>query len=259
MIHILLLAMVSSRLLSCLLQPVLLITTFITIITTTTTITALPDGAPVCTVGEPAPQVLHLDPNRNPVSGHLADIGLYIQIGDTILNDTKVVYEFEAHVDLPVVVASRNGFKFKGVLIVLSRVGSDLNGNLFLDGDADLEFLRQSQCDAGRVGVTHNNNNTKTAVRATMNFDENFDVVLVDVNVVIINNFRASFFYWDQYQIRSTGATLYPTPVPVFVCGLFSMNILCLPKITFCGALGRLLGQDQRDCVKKNQFFALSY
>jgi hypothetical protein len=230
------------------------------ILMTTGETTALPNGAPVCTVGEAAPQVLHLDPKRNPRLGHLVEGGFYIQIGSTILNDTSTIYEYEANEDIPVLLTSESGSQaFKGVLIVASVVGSDLSASLFLQGAEQLQFLKQSQCDAGRVAVTHFNNNTKTAVRATMNYDENFDIVLVDVNMVIVNNARASIFYYDQYKLRITGATQSPTPVPVVTCGLFGMSIFCLPRITFCGFLGRLLGQDQRDCLKKNQFFSLVY
>ena len=243
-----------------LLVLLLLWTVFGTTTTTITTTMALPTGAPVCTVGEAAPQVLHLDPNRNPRLGHLVDGGFFIRIGETILTDTSTVYDFEAHEDITVVVTSDGGSQpFKGVLIVASRIGSDLSANLFLKGDTQLQFLKQAQCDAGRVAVTHFNNNTKSAVEATMNFDENFDTVLVDVNIVVVNNFRASIYYHDQYKLRVTGATQYPTPVPVITCGLFGMSIFCLPKITFCGFLGRLFGQDQRDCVKKNQMLSFSY
>ena len=226
----------------------------------TMTTEALPNGAPVCTVGEAAPQVKHLELSRNPRLGHLNEGGFYIQIGDTILSDTTTVYEYDAHEDIPVLVTSESGGQpFKGVLIVASRVGSDLSANLFLKDDTQLRFLQQAQCDAGRVAVTHWNNNTKSAVTATMNFDKNFDIVLVDVNIVVVNNARASIFYYDQYQIRVTGATQYPTPVPIINCGLFGMGFLCFPKITFCGFIGRLLGQDQRDCIKTNQLFSLVY
>ena len=230
-------------------------------ITPTLTVTALPNGAPVCTVGEAAPQVKHLEISRNPRQGKLIEGGFYIQIGTTILTDTTTtIYEYNAHEDISVIVTSETGGQpFKGVLIVMSRVSADLGANLFLKNDGQLQFLKQAQCDAGRVAVTHWNNQTKTAVEATMNFDENYDVVLVDVNIVIVNNAKASIFYYDQYKIRITGATQYPTPVPVITCGLFGRSFFCLPKITFCGFLGRLFGQDQRDCVKKNQFFSLSY
>jgi hypothetical protein len=212
---------------------------------------ALPTGAPVCTVGEAAPQNLHLDPQRNPRLGPLSDGGYYIQIGNTVLKDTSVIYEFEAYQDLTVLLTSQSGVQpFKGALIVLSKVGVDLAGNLFLNA-TQLQLLRQSQCDAGRVAVTHNNNITKTAVTATINFDDNYDILNVDVNLVVVNNAKNSVFFYSSYKLTVTGATSSPTPVPIPTCGLFGMGLFCLPKITFCGFLGRLFMQDQRDCRNK--------
>jgi hypothetical protein len=112
-----------------------------------------------------------------------------------------------------------------------------MTGLFKLQPEQESKLKLSNVCDDEfRSGVTHFNNDTKTSVEATVKFDENYDELFLDVNVVVSNRVTAeggSFFYWDQFKLKVEGAT----PAPK--CGLFCLGIFC--PFTLCGFLGRLL------------------
>jgi hypothetical protein len=221
-------------------------------------ITSFPNGAPACSVGKASPNGAHLQAERNPRNRHLDEGLFYIQVGGTILNDTNVTYDVNANEDILIILTSTDEAQiFRGILLVASSIGSNLTGELFLEGDEQSSLLRQmnaTSCEAGRAGVTHIDNEIKTSVEATLNLKANYNPLLLDVNIVAVNNARNSIFYYDQYKLRVSGAP--PTRAPTIRpnCGLFRQGFLCrpkiaFPKIIFCGFFGRLIGQNQKPCL----------
>ena len=208
---------------------------------------ARPNGAPVCTLGVAAPGNPHTSAGRSPKTGPLAIAGFIVKIGDVTL-DTNTPITVQAYQDLRVVVTSEGGEQpFRGALLIVSKPGIPILDAFSLSTD-DLTKL-QSHSDTcaplNADGVTHVDNEIKTSVEATLNFDQNIQELLLDVNVVVVNRIvpeGGSFYYYSQYKINVEGATLPPKPIEIKKCGLFGLGFFC--PVSACGFFGRLIYGD---------------
>ena len=218
---------------------------------------ALPTGAPVCTLGVAAPGNPHTSAGRSPQTGPLAIAGFIVKIGDVIL-DTNTPITVQAYQDLRVVVTSEGGEQpFRGALVIVSKPGIPILNAFSLTTNDETKLQSQNATCAplNADGVTHVDNEIKTSVEATLNFDQNIQELLLDVNVVVVNRIVSnggSFYYYSQYKINVEGATSSPTLAPIrggigggSGCGLLGLGIFC--PTSFCGFFGRLLLGD-RDC-----------
>jgi Reeler domain len=225
-----------------------MITTLFFFITLTSVILpltgSLPSGAPSCEVGKAAPMSLHLAASRNPTTGTLLSANFIVKIDGVVL-DPDATNEIQANRELEVVITSDTGQQaFKGALMIVSK-SALLTTDIFTLSTAQATDLQlNALCpNEGRSGVTHVDNNVKTSIAATMQFDENIDDLKFDVNVVVQNNDAGSFFYWTQYTLKVVGATAPPTAAPRSRgCGLFGFNLFC--PFTLCGLFGRLIFGD---------------
>jgi hypothetical protein len=242
-------------------------------------VNALPNGSPVCTIGEAAVHSTHLT-RATIVTGTLSLGTFQVSIGSLTLNST-VVNTIPSNTTLPVVLSSTNGTQFKGVLIVLNQPNTSLTTNLNIDPNST-DLKPQASClPANYSGFTHTNNTLKSTANLTITLPSN-QVAFLDVNVVVVNSgsTNTSIYYYTRYQLLGAAAVApvpvpvpaapvasvpvpvpvkAPVPVPVPVkaptksptksptkapvrddCGLFRLNIFC--PFTFCGIFGRLLG-----------------
>ena len=227
---------------------------FIAAVLTGAVVQALPDGAPVCDIGEAAPGSLHQSPFRQPETGSLAAGGFQVLLDDAAL-DPAVPKAVSANQDIQVRVTSLDGTKeFRGVLLILSQAGfSSTIGAFQLTTDEELAVQISGPCiDDGYAGITHVNNDLKSNVTASMIFDKNYGDLKFDVNIVVQNRGPGqggSQYFHSQYSMKVEGgassATAAPATAPTNLsCGLFGGGIFC--PLTLCGFFGRLLlGSDR--------------
>lgn len=204
------------------------------LVLTAATVLAMPTEAPSCVVGVANPQDLHLALARNPKTGE-------IQVGgfDVFLNDVKLAFtntpanktfEFGIEEDQKLTIKAENGNRFKGVLLLLSKDGTDA-----FTGLLPLDPLKAAPGCVGTpvAGVTHSERSVKTSANSTLRWDgEDGDVLLLDVNIVVQNNVTGSFYYYSQYRLKA----VVPESPPVN-CGLFGLGFFCR-----CGFFRKLLG-----------------
>jgi hypothetical protein len=100
--------------------------------------------------------------------------------------------------------------------------------------------------ELGYGGITHMNPELKSNVTTTMMFDQNYDDLRFDVNIVVMNRNileGGSAYYYSQYTMKVEGAvdaaTKSPTAAPTRGCGIFALSLFC--PLTFCGFFSRLL------------------
>ncbi len=207
---------------------------------------AFPDGAPACTVGKATPQSLHIDPPRKHVLGSLESAGFIVTINEVVLTADTVI-ELQAYEEVRVVATSEGGEQqFRGALLIASKTGANMAGTFSLSTTEAIKLKASDSCPSILAdGVTHVDNELKTSVEASMTFRENFQDLLLDVNIVVINrslSLGGSFFYWSQYKVNVAGATPAPTPASTRGCGLFGFGFFC--PYTGCGFFGRLIYGD---------------
>jgi hypothetical protein len=199
-------------------------------------------GAPVCTVGEPAPGDPHQRGAALTFTGTLASAGFSVTFDDV---DISTLPSIEVKTGTPVKVeVIANGVPLKGVLVIVSRPSTDLSGALSLSAE-ESALLQVSQVCSFEIkaGVTHMDESFKTMVSSTLSIDEPYADLKLDVNVVVQNNETGSYYYYDQYTFASVGPSTGGGTEGG--CGLFGLSIFC--PFTFCGFFGRLLLGD-RDC-----------
>ena len=207
---------------------------------------ALPTGAPVCTLGKSAPGDPHTSIGRRPQTGPLAGAGFIVKIGDEIL-DIETPITVNAYEDIRVTVTSEGGEQpFRGALLIVSKAGNSTVDAFSLTTADATKLQINTLCPSNAAsGVTHVDNEIKTSVEATMRFDENFQDLILDVNVVVINRLVSeggSFYYYSQYKINVQGATPPPTPAKNRRCGIFRLGLFC--PFSACGFFGRLIYGD---------------
>jgi hypothetical protein len=213
---------------------------------------ALPDGAPVCEINEASPGSLHTLFLRQPKTGSLSVGGFQVLLNNEPL-DTAIQKTVNASETMSVVVTSLDGQKqFRGILLILSQVGFSTIGTFQLTTDDELAKVKISDpcIQAGYGGITHIDAELKLNVTTMMKFDQNYDDLKFDVNIVVMNRNLfdgGSEYYYSQYTMKVEGAndvaTKSPTPAPTRGCGLFGRSMFC--PFTFCGFFSRLiLGSD---------------
>lgn len=200
---------------------------------------ALPKGAPVCSIDGPAPGSIHLIRGAAITgTGSLASAGFNVTFNGVDLSTLSTI-EVDSSIPTKVEVIA-SGLPLKGVLVIVSKANTDMSGTFSLTTEEAVLIRISDICTTAiRGGVTHNDESFKTKVSATMNFDQAYTDLKLDVNVVVQNNETGSYYYYDQYTFAVTA------PAATGGCGLFGLSIFC--PFTFCGFFGRLLLGD-RDC-----------
>lgn len=216
-------------------------------------VNAFPDGAPVCRVGVASPDSLHTIILRQPTTGSLNVGGFQVLLDGEPLDPT-IPKTVQANQEIKVVVTSLDGIKqFRGILLILSQVGYSTLGTFRLKTDDELSKAKISDpcIESGYGGITHINADLKDNVTTTVMFDENYDDLQFDVNIVVQNRNAfegGSYYYYSQYSMKVEGAestaTKSPTVAPTRGCGLFGFTFFC--PLTFCGFFARLIfGSDE--------------
>lgn len=202
----------------------------LSLVLTAAAVLALPSGAPSCVLGSPNPQSLHLASERNPVTGQ-------IQVGgfDVFINDVKLafkqgeenLFEFDSESDQKLTIKADNGTFFKGMLLLLSKDGTDATPAL---KPRDSFKLATGCTGTAVVGVTHSENSEKTVGDSTLRWDKDGDVFTLDVNIVVQNNGElGSYYYYSQYKLKAVDRSPpAPTAAPStkrcgFICKLLRL------------------------------------
>jgi hypothetical protein len=218
-----------------------LITTILIATLSIVAIHAFPGGAPICTTGSAAPQSLHLQ-RPNIVTGSIAKGEFLVKFnGVDISNQTSITVVTGA--DVIVELTSATGLPFKGALLIVSKTAVDVSGKFTLSTAQATDLKISDICPSeGKSGVTHVDRNIKTSVATTMKFDQTYDDLFFDVNVVVVNNDTDSFYYHSQYTFDVVAGATAPAGAPTTgssKCGIFGLSIFC--PLTFCGFFGKLL------------------
>jgi hypothetical protein len=197
------------------------------------TVSAFPDGTPNCEIGSSSTRSLHLIAARNPQSGQIQKGGFDVFINDKLLEVTVTgpnVFDFDVGVDNKLTIKSSTGKQFKGVLIILSKEGSNTTLNLTPLPPYQVPI---ACAKLPYSGFTHTEPSLKSTADGTLRWDTLGDELLLDVNIVVQNNATGSVYYYTNYKLRAAA------PVEES-CGLLGLSIFC--PLSFCGVFGRLLG-----------------
>jgi hypothetical protein len=196
---------------------------------------ASPNGAPVCTVGVAAPGSTHLS---GASTGSLASAGYLVAFNGVDLKSFNGTIELNATSPIKVeVIATTTGSPFKGVLVVVSKVVTNLSGRFSLS-TTEQALVKISDICTGELksGFTHVDNSLKQNVSATLDFaGKGYADLKLDVNVVLQNNEFGSKYYYDQYTFTikaspgspTSAPTRAPTGAPVFA-PIKKRNAACL-------------------------------
>lgn len=191
-----------------------IIVTFLLLATTMIhrVVQALPNGSPVCTVGEAAPGGPH--PFRSIKSTGPISLGNFtVTIGSNVLDSTKINI-ITSGTDLSFNVSSTTGIKFRGVLMVVNQAGVNLTSNLnatIVNVTGPL-FKPQADCvGMGYSGFTHTTRDDKSSVTGTIQLPTG-QAANLDVNIVLFVNSIASFYYYTQFKLVGSSPTSAPIP-----------------------------------------------
>jgi hypothetical protein len=175
-------------------------------------VTARPDGSPVCTVGSAAPSGAHLTRNASiTVTGPLSQGNFAVSIGGLTLSSSGF-NNVTSDTNLNLELTSTNGGVFKGVLIILNEAGVNLTSSLTTNSTL---LKTQALCPPdGYGGFTHTSRDLKTSASGTINMPANLEAFL-DVNVVVVNNSTAgSTYFYTRFQLSTVKSTA-PVAAPV--------------------------------------------
>ena len=205
---------------------------------------AMSNGAPICTIGGPAPQSTHLERGASVTQTGPITLGNFTVTVNGV--DITNITSFEVNATVPVKVeVSANGLPIKGVLVIVSKPAVAVSGVFSLTTEEQALIKISDFCSPFlRDGVTHVSSVDKTKISTTMTFPEATSGLFFDVNVVAQNNATGSLYYHSQYAFN----VVTPASAPGgggSDCGLLGLGIFC--PLTFCGFFGRLLF-GQRDC-----------
>jgi hypothetical protein len=219
-------------------------------------VSALPNGAPVCTVAGSAVQNQHLV--RRPIDfGNNEDKGYQITLNGVILqNPVDPTFEnlFQFGSENILVVTAASTTYLKGVLIIASGIGEgseniDKKPDEILDTRTPQALTIKNNvttkesigCENFAVSsIVHTENSQKSSLDMYFKWPTNGQLLYLDVNIVKNNNLTVGSQYaYQKYAMRSGVPAKPPTPSPA-KCGLLNLSIFC--PLTFCGVFGKLIG-----------------
>ena len=216
-------------------------------------VSALPDGAPICESGSANVRSLHLDKGRNPRTGDIQSNGFDVFLNNTLIQPGTRLFPtyFKAHTNLNVTVKSRTGEKFRGILLLLHQPGVNVHiGEGLLPRKPYKDAVG---CGGTNIsGVTHAENSFKTEANAILHYDDTSDACILDVNIVTANNaIDGSSYFFSEYYLRAVEEVGHDDDEEeeeedgdddeeAESCGLFGLQMFC--PFTLCGMIGRFLG-----------------
>jgi hypothetical protein len=209
-------------------------------------ISALPNGAPACTVGSSAVRNQHL--LRKPVEyGRNEDKGYRITLDGSILlnklNDATFVNLFQFDQEHILLITADSTTHIKGILVLASTglvdavdaLDTRTPGALTIKNNVTTK--ESPGCENITVAsIVHTNNAEKSSMDMYFKWPSSGQKLFLDVNIVKNNNLTVGSQYaYNQYPVLSGNVAVAKAD-----CGLLKLNIFC--PLTFCGILGRLLG-----------------
>jgi hypothetical protein len=207
------------------------------------TITALPNGAPVCIVGSSSTLNTHLRISRNPQTGTIESGGYQAILNGVQLKSDPIDPDFfnlfQYGVKNNITIRSGVGQYLKGILVIAS--GGDSNKVDILDTRKPQALTNSTPYTKESIGCysyavssqVHTESSPKYSLTMHLQWPSDAQVLYLDVNVVRNNNKTAgSQYYFTQYPMRS--ADLSPVVVPLCQkCGLYETNTTC-PQVVCC-------------------------
>ena len=199
---------------------------------------ALPNGAPICAIGDSNVRNLHLAAARNPKSGQIQAGDFDVFINGVILNRTATgnnTFPFEVSRNDTISIKSLKGKQFKGVLVILSQGENNTKAGLL----PQAPYKDAIGCEGLEwAGLSHDENSLKEEMNSTLRWDILGDKFLFDVNIVVQNNVSGSIYYYSQYKLIAVAVQ-----APAKPCGILGLELFCPGTGTGCGFFGRLLGR----------------
>ena len=193
-------------------------------------VTALPDGAPACIIGDSNVRNTHVALSRNAKKGTIAEGNYTVKLDGVSLVARSVIDPlrvnlFLAGVPHNLTVSSDKGATFRGVLVLFANktIGTKLN---LLATPGQVPPLEPALgCENSKIGaVSHSERSVKSKADMTLSYpDPAIDFVL-DVNVVLFNNAQqGSKYFFTQYLLKSATQAEINPPVapPTAKCGFF--------------------------------------
>lgn len=175
-----------------------------------TSVVALPDGAPICAIGDPNVRNVHLAASRKPKTGAIQVGGFDIFIDGQPLvvaaGAAPVAYPFLGGVNHTLTVKSSTGAQFRGTLVLLSvnRTPSTPT-KAYLSNVDNANYESALGCEGlPHVGLSHSDKPLKSVMNMNLFWPNTTgDLLNLDVNIVVANNASSSIHYWNQYKIRA--------------------------------------------------------
>ena len=213
----------------------------------TIAVTALPDGAPVCNIGDANVQNKHSIEERNLETGPI-EMGQYQAIlsGRLLMmfpTDPTFANLFDFSLENLLVIQSGVDSYMKGILVVAS--GGDRSEIDSLDTRTpqaltitDPDLTKESiGCENFAVSsIAHTEPSEKNYITMRFKWPNEGQRLFLDVNIVKNNNSTAgSQYYFTRYSMQAV--TYFCIS---YRCGLLGLQLFC--PLTQCGLLGRLLG-----------------
>ena len=215
----------------------------------TIAVTALPDGAPVCNIGDANVQNKHLIEERNPETGPI-EMGQYQAIlsGRLLVmfpTDPTFANLFDFSLENLLVIQSLGVDNYmKGIHVIASggnrsEIDSlDTRTPRALTINDPVRTKESIGCENFAVSsIAHTEPSEKNYITMRFKWPNEGQRLFLDVNIVKNNNSTAgSQYYFTQYPMVAA----IPRAACLSYCGLLGLRIFC--PLTQCGFLGRLLG-----------------
>jgi hypothetical protein len=184
---------------------------------------ALPDGAPVCVIGNPNVNNRHLLVERKPKTGTITAGGFDVFINDELIRiipGNKNIFGFLAGKNNTITVKSTTGQQFRGVLALLSLNRTpETNTKANLQPTGNYEFALGCE-KLPHQGISHSEPAWKKEFPMTLFWNQSGDTFNFDINVVVANNASSSIYYWSQYKLKAvTGRRAKPCTILRLITG----------------------------------------
>lgn len=151
----------------------------------------------------------------------LVDVGIVMQIGTTVL-DESVVNDFPVGQDFQISVTA-TGPQYKGVLV---RLEAPMGVNTVAALMPGTNTAISTRCVSPIIGITHTGNGLKSTSTGTIRFDTEVLDVMLDITVVLVNDSSASIYGYSAFKVNFRGAPIPPPtpPAPAPVAPVMGMG-----------------------------------
>ncbi len=173
---------------------------------------AYPYGAGSCAAGNNAIGGSHL--SRSIVTGSLDQGGFFVSLGGAKLVAGSTS-SFTINTDTPLTITGTLK-TYRGFIARLGGTGG-VSTVTALSGGSSSDIQVAFPCTGGEGvgGVTHTNNNDKSAITATLNLGAAASGMPLDVTVVVRNNRGVSEYYFSSFTLNAVSKLAVPTKQPV--------------------------------------------